>query len=63
MAKIFFYLPYSFVYLDDQLVASRSGKDDRGHLRYVLQWLQDNSLVINSEKCVLDQSNIEFFGN
>jgi RNase H-like domain found in reverse transcriptase/Reverse transcriptase (RNA-dependent DNA polymerase) len=63
MDKIFFDLPYSFIYLDDQLVASRSVEDHRGHLRQVLQWLQNNGLVINREKCVLGQSKLEFLGH
>jgi Reverse transcriptase (RNA-dependent DNA polymerase) len=63
MVKIFFDLLYSFVYLDDQLVASRSVEDHRGHLREVLQRLQDSDMVVNREKCVLGQTSIEFLGH
>jgi hypothetical protein len=45
MDRIFFDLPYSFVYLKDCLVASRSVPDHRLHLREVLQRLQNNELV------------------
>jgi hypothetical protein len=39
--RIFFYLQFAFVYLDDFLVASRSAEDHRLHLLEVLQRLQD----------------------
>jgi Reverse transcriptase (RNA-dependent DNA polymerase) len=45
--RIFFDLPYSFVYLDDCLVASKSVPDHRLHLRETLQRLQNNSGKLN----------------
>jgi RNase H-like domain found in reverse transcriptase/Reverse transcriptase (RNA-dependent DNA polymerase) len=63
MDNIFFDLPYSFVYLDDCMVASKSVPDHRRHLREVLQRLQSNGLVINRGKCVFGQPSIEFLGH
>jgi hypothetical protein len=40
MERVFFDLPYSFVYLDDLLVASRCVEDHRRHLQEVLGRLQ-----------------------
>jgi hypothetical protein len=63
MDKMFFDLPYSFIYLDDVLLASRSLDDHRRHLREVMARLQQNGLVVNQEKCVFGQSRIEFLGH
>jgi hypothetical protein len=63
MDRIFFDLPYSFCYLDDLLVASRSEEDHRRQLREVLSRLQQNGLVVNEEKCVFGQPAIEFLGH
>ena len=63
MDRVFFDLPYSFVYLDDLLVASRCIEDHRRHLREVLGRLQQNGLVVNKEKCVFGCSSIEFLGH
>jgi RNase H-like domain found in reverse transcriptase/Reverse transcriptase (RNA-dependent DNA polymerase) len=63
MDRIFFDLPYSFVYLDDLLVASRSVEDHRRHLREVLRRLQENGLVVNRDKCVFGQRQVEFLGH
>jgi Reverse transcriptase (RNA-dependent DNA polymerase) len=59
----FLWLPYSFVYLDDLLVASRSVEDHRRHLREVLRRLQENGLVVNCDKCVFGQRQVEFLGH
>jgi Reverse transcriptase (RNA-dependent DNA polymerase) len=63
MDRIFFDLPYRFVYLDDLLVASRSVEDHRRHLREVLRRLQENGLVVNRDKCVFGQRQVEFLGH
>jgi hypothetical protein len=63
MDRIFFDLPYSFCYLDDLLVASRSEEDHRLQLCEVLSRLQRNGLVVNEEKCVFGQPEIEFLGH
>jgi Reverse transcriptase (RNA-dependent DNA polymerase) len=63
MDRIFFDLPFCFVYLDDLLVASRDMLEHRRHLRQALQRLQENGLVINHEKCVFGQPSVEFLGH
>jgi transposase InsO family protein len=63
MDRILFDIPFVFVYLDDILVASRSVEEHQQHLQQVLHRLQDNGLVINAEKCVWGQSQIEFLGH
>ena len=56
-------LPYTFVYLDDILVASRTQEEHMEHLREVLQRLETNGLVINKEKCVFNQRSVDFLGH
>jgi Reverse transcriptase (RNA-dependent DNA polymerase)/RNase H-like domain found in reverse transcriptase len=63
MDRLFFDIPFVFVYLDDLLVARRSAAEHRRHLREVLQRLQDNGLVLNADKCVWGQSSLEFLGH
>jgi cleavage and polyadenylation specificity factor subunit 1 len=63
MDRIFFDLPFVFVYLDDMLVASRSADEHKVHLRQVLQLLSDNGLVINADKCIWGQQQLEFLGH
>jgi Reverse transcriptase (RNA-dependent DNA polymerase) len=63
MDKIFFDLPFAFIYLDDLLIASLSVKEHRRHLREVQGRLAANGLVVNRDKCVLGQSSIEFLGH
>jgi cytoskeleton-associated protein 5 len=60
---IFFDLPFTFIYLDDLLVASRDKGEHISHLQEVLQRLQDNGLVLNTDKCVFGQGEIEFLGH
>jgi hypothetical protein len=45
-------LPFVYVYLDDILIASPTLGSHRRHVADVLRILQQNSLVINSGKCV-----------
>jgi Reverse transcriptase (RNA-dependent DNA polymerase) len=63
MDRLFFDIPFVFLYLDDLLIASRSAAEHRRHLREVLQRLQDNGLVLNADKCVWGQSSMEFLGH
>ena len=53
MDSIFGSLPYVFVYLDDLLIASRSDKEHKQHLRNIFGLLRDNGLFINKSKCLL----------
>jgi hypothetical protein len=45
-------LPFAFVYLDDILVASPSEALHRRHLCQVFYLLEQNGLVVNTDKCV-----------
>jgi Reverse transcriptase (RNA-dependent DNA polymerase) len=63
MDRIFFDLPFAFIYLDDLLVASRDMQEHRRHLRQVLQRLQDNGLVLNVDKCQFGLPALEFLGH
>jgi cleavage and polyadenylation specificity factor subunit 1 len=63
MDRIFFDVPFVFGYLDDLLVASSSVEDHRRHVREVLKRLADNGLVLNTDKCVWEQPQLEFLGH
>jgi hypothetical protein len=56
-------LPFAFVYLDDILVASPSEALHRRHLCQVFTLLEQNGLVVNTDKCVFGQTSIEFLGH
>jgi hypothetical protein len=56
-------LDFSFWYLDDITVASSSYQDHFGHLRLLLQWLQQRGLAINLEKSVFAAASVEFLGH
>jgi hypothetical protein len=61
--RIFFDIPFIFGYLDDLLVASPTATDHCRHLREALKRLSDNGLVLNTEKCVWGQTQLEFLGH
>ena len=56
-------LDYTFVYIDDILIASRSKSEHRAHLRQVLERLQQHGLVINVAKCQFGKTEIDFLGH
>ena len=56
-------VPYTFVYLDDILIASKTHDDHRHHLRHVLELLSENGLVVNRAKCTLGVPEIDFLGH
>lgn len=56
-------LNFTFDYIDDILVASRSKAEHRTHLRQVFQRLQQHGLVINLVKCQFGKQEIEFLGH
>jgi hypothetical protein len=55
--------PFTFVYLDDILVASSDEAAHRWHLEAVFAVLQQNGLVINPDKCLFDCSSVDFLGH
>ena len=54
---------FSFVYLDDILVASPDEKTHMDHLRQVFQLLDHHGLMVNKAKCVLGQGSVKFLGH
>lgn len=62
MDGIFRDLNYTFVYLDDILVASRDEEEHTAHLKEVLQRLADNGLTLNISKCAFGQNTVTFLG-
>jgi hypothetical protein len=63
MDNLFRGLDFVFIYLDDILVASRSKEEHLEHLRAVFQVLQRGGLVINVEKSLFLQEEMEFLGH
>jgi hypothetical protein len=63
MDNIFFDLPAVFGYLDDLLIGSRSAAEHRRHLREVLDRLQANGLILNTEKCEWGLKKVDFLGH
>ena len=58
MDQVFKDLHFTFVYLDDILIASRSEEEHRRHLREVLSKHRDNGMAINASKYVLGQASV-----
>ena len=56
-------LDYTFVYLDDVLVASPSHEQHAVHLREVLSRLSEHGLVLNAEKCQLGVPELDYLGH
>ena len=54
---------FTFVYLDDILVFSRSQAEHRCHLQQVFQRLKEQGLVISPTKCKFGVSEIDFLGH
>jgi Reverse transcriptase (RNA-dependent DNA polymerase) len=63
MDRILACLEYTFVCLDDILVASRSYEEPAVHLPEVLQRLQANGLVLNDKKCLFAVPALDFLGH
>jgi len=56
-------LDYSFIYLDDVLVASPDHQTHASHLREVLSRFKQHGLVLNGEKCQLGVSSLDYLGH
>uniref|UniRef100_L7LZ63 RNA-directed DNA polymerase n=1 Tax=Rhipicephalus pulchellus TaxID=72859 RepID=L7LZ63_RHIPC len=56
-------LDFCKVYLDDLLIASSTPEEHERHLRYVLQRLTENGIVINTAKCVFGVPTLSFLGH
>ena len=55
-------LEFVFVYLDDILIASESEAQHLEHLRLLFDRLEENGLVVKTEKCLLGVPEIDFLG-
>lgn len=56
-------LPYTFIYLDDLLVASSDMETHLTHLRHVFSLLSDYGIVIHPSKCVFAVPSLDFLGH
>lgn len=56
-------LDFCFSYLDDLLIASRNIKEHHKHLKIIFERLSIAGLVINLEKCIFAQTEIDFLGH
>lgn len=62
MDEIFGDLPYVFCFIDDLLIASKDAAEHKEHLKVVLKRLEDYGLVLNQQKCVFGEPEINFLG-
>lgn len=56
-------LYYTFTYLDDVIVASPDESTHLQHLQEVLGRFRQHGLVLNEEKCLFGQAQVEFLGH
>ncbi|BHF80355.1 hypothetical protein SprV_0702348100 [Sparganum proliferum] len=56
-------LSFTYVYIDDILVASSSAEEHASHLRQIFDRLQQHGLQLNVEKCTFGVSSLDFLGH
>lgn len=56
-------LPYTYAYIDDVLIASKSHEEHHEHLQTVFQRLQHYGLKLNIDKCILAVLSLTFLGH
>jgi Reverse transcriptase (RNA-dependent DNA polymerase) len=56
-------LPFCFVYIDDVLVASPTHEQHLMDLHVVLEWLQQQGLVLNVENCLFGATELDYLGH
>ncbi|BHF73832.1 hypothetical protein SprV_0401691600 [Sparganum proliferum] len=56
-------LSFTYVYIDDILVASSSAEEHTSHLRQIFDRLQQHDLQLNVEKCTFGVSSLDFLGH
>lgn len=56
-------LDFSFAYINDQLIASRSEHEHEKHVRTVLERFQDYSIAISPAMCVFAVKTLTFLGH
>ena len=54
---------YTFIYLDDILIYSKTEEEHIDHVREVLSVLSNNGLFLNTEKSTFAESTVEFLGH
>ncbi len=52
-------LCFCFVYINDVLIASTSTEEHKQHFHQVFQCLSENSILINTSKCLLGVSSLD----
>ena len=53
---------FVIVYLDDILIFSQTKEEHLRHLRYVLDWLRKENLLVNMRKCTFMQKELVYLG-
>lgn len=53
-------LPFTFCYLDDVLVASKTPEEHQMHLRILFQRFKEHCVYVNPAKCVFGVSELDF---
>ncbi len=56
-------LDFTFIYIDDILIASHNKAEHMVHLRQVLERLQQQGLIINLAKCQFGREELDFLGH
>ncbi|BHF67513.1 hypothetical protein SprV_0301054000 [Sparganum proliferum] len=56
-------LSFTYVYIDDILVANSSAEEHASHLRQIFDRLQQHGLQLNVEKCTFGVSSLDFLGH
>ena len=54
---------YTFIYLDDILVFSKTEVDHISHLKTVFTIISNNGLYLNTKKCNLAKTKLDFLGH
>ena len=54
---------FSYVYMDDVIVFSRTAEEHLQHLRHLFQRLSDHHIVVNKEKCTFANKMVRFLGH
>ena len=63
MGTVYRGLDFTYVYIDDILVASKDTETHKQHLAQLFRRLQEHGLVINVSKCKFGQNSLDFLGH